>query len=86
MILKPKKYCMRNLPFEVCNHTPQDSALFYIFKDIYYAPQSRPEGPRRCPDRGNAVGALVFLGKFCTVHLFPTVNYQGRAKRGLFTN
>ena len=27
---------------------------------IYYAPPSRPEGPRRCPDRGNAGGALVF--------------------------
>ena len=26
----------------------------------YYAPPSRFEGPRRCPDRGNAGGALVF--------------------------
>ena len=30
----------------------------------YYAPPSRPEGPRRCPDRGNAGGSLVFLSKF----------------------
>ena len=29
--------------------------------DIYYAPPSRPEGPRRCPDRGNVGGALLFL-------------------------
>ena len=27
----------------------------------YYAPPSRPKGPRRCPDRGNAGGSLVFL-------------------------
>ena len=27
---------------------------------VYYAPPSRPEGPRHCPDRGNAGGALVF--------------------------
>ena len=25
----------------------------------YYAPPLRPEGPRRCSDRGNAGGALV---------------------------
>ena len=31
-----------------------------FFVNIYYAPPSRPEGPRRCPDRGNAGGALVF--------------------------
>ena len=30
-------------------------------KYSYYAPPSRPEGPRRCPDRVNAGGALVFL-------------------------
>ena len=30
----------------------------------YYAPPSRPEGPRRCPDRGNAGGALVFMYLF----------------------
>ena len=30
----------------------------------YYAPHSRPEGPRRCPDRGNTGNALVFLSKF----------------------
>ena len=35
----------------------------------------RPEGPRRCPDRGNAGGALVFLGTFYTIHSVPTVNY-----------
>ena len=34
---------------------------------IYYAPQSSPEGARRCPDRGNAGGVLVFWSKFCTV-------------------
>ena len=28
---------------------------------LYYASPSRPEGPRRFPDRGNAGGALVFL-------------------------
>ena len=28
---------------------------------FYYAPTSRPEGPRRCPDRRNAGGALVFI-------------------------
>ena len=27
----------------------------------YYALPSRPKGPRRCPDRGNWGGALVFL-------------------------
>ena len=27
----------------------------------YYAPPLRPKGPRRCPDRGNAGGALVFF-------------------------
>ena len=27
----------------------------------YYAPPSRRKGPRRCPNRGNAGGALVFL-------------------------
>ena len=33
-----------------------------IMIDIsYYAPPSRPEGPRRCPDRGNAGRALVFF-------------------------
>ena len=42
---------------------------------VYYAPRLRPEGPRRWPDRGNAGGALVFLGKFCTVHSVPTVDY-----------
>ena len=30
---------------------------------IYYAPPSSPEGARCCPNRGNAGGALVFLGK-----------------------
>ena len=30
----------------------------------YYAPPLRPEGPRRCPDRGNAGCALVFVSKF----------------------
>ena len=42
---------------------------------IYYAPLSRPEGPRRCSDKDNTGGALVFSGKFCTVHSVPTVNY-----------
>ena len=41
----------------------------------YYAPPSRPKGPRRCPDKGNAGGALLFLGKFYTVHSVTTVNY-----------
>ena len=41
----------------------------------YYAPPSRPEGPRRYPDRGNPGGALVFLGKFYAVHSVPTVPY-----------
>ena len=30
----------------------------------YYAPPSSPEGARRCPDRGNAGGALVFFWGF----------------------
>ena len=30
------------------------------FTISYYAPPSRPEGPRRCPDRGIAEDALVF--------------------------
>ena len=30
----------------------------------YYAPPWRPEGPSRCPDRGNAEGAFVFWSKF----------------------
>ena len=33
----------------------------------YYALPSSPEGARRCPDRGNAGGALVFWSKFYTV-------------------
>ena len=28
---------------------------------FYYAPPSRPKGPRHCPHRGNTVGALVFF-------------------------
>ena len=35
-----------------------DLSMFEIID--YYAPPSRPEGPRRCPDKGNAGGALVF--------------------------
>ena len=39
--------------------------LFYLcstksLSSIYYAPPSRPGGPRRCPDRSNAGDALVF--------------------------
>ena len=41
----------------------------------YYAPPSSPEGARRCPDRDNAGGALVFSGKFHAVHSVPTVPY-----------
>ena len=33
----------------------------------------RPEGPRRCPDRGNAGGALVFLSKFLKVLQFTSI-------------
>ena len=32
-----------------------------------------PFVPRRCPDRANAGGALVFLGKFYTFHSIHTV-------------
>ena len=46
-----------------------------IFCLFYYAPLSRPEGPRRCPDRGNAGGALVFLAKFYTIPSVPRVSY-----------
>ena len=44
-------------------------ADFYYtpFKMIYYAPHSSPEGARRCCNRSNACGALVFLSKFKTV-------------------
>ena len=41
----------------------------------YYAPPSRPEGPKRYPDRGNEGGALVFLAMFYAGHSVPTVNY-----------
>ena len=41
----------------------------------YFTAPSSPEGARRCPNRGNAGGALVFLGKFYTVHSVPTVNF-----------
>ena len=41
----------------------------------FYAPPSRPEGPRPCHDRGNTGGALVFLAKFYTVPSVPTVSY-----------
>ena len=57
-----KVYCMIIEQF----HTIFEKLLNYyqiIFEPIlndYYAPPSRPEGPRRCPDRGNAGGALVF--------------------------
>ena len=50
----------------------QNSDFDFIF---YYAPPSRPEGPRRCPGRGNAGASLVFLAKFYTVHSVPTANY-----------
>ena len=33
---------------------------FSCYAIFYYAPPSRPEGPRRCPDMGKAGGALVF--------------------------
>ena len=36
---------------------------------FYYAPSSRPEGPRRCPDWGNAGGALVFSIRTMFVYL-----------------
>ena len=42
---------------------------------LYHAPPSRPEGPRHCPDRGNAGVALVFSGNFWTIQSVPTVNY-----------
>ena len=31
------------------------------FFHFYYAPPTRPERPRRCPDRGNLRGALVLF-------------------------
>ena len=34
------------------------------FWNVYYAPPSRFKGPRRCPGRGNAGSALVFLYHF----------------------
>ena len=38
--------------------------LFEQIKLHYYAPPSRPEGPRRCADRGNAGSALVSIYLF----------------------
>ena len=35
-----------------------------LWHPYYYAPPSRPEGPRHCPERGNAGGALVFMYLF----------------------
>ena len=41
---------------------PKTSFVDYVFPHkYYYAPPSRPKGPRRGPDKGNAGGALVFL-------------------------
>ena len=31
---------------------------------FYYKPATRPEGPMRCPDRGNAGGLFVFFTTF----------------------
>ena len=50
-------------------HHDQHVNSVVFFKNIlgisvmfgYYAPPSRREGPKRCPDRGNTGGALVFL-------------------------
>ena len=36
---------------------------------FYYAPPSRPEGPRRCPDRGNAGDALVSIQLFWLLYI-----------------
>ena len=50
-------------------------SLYLTYGTVYYALLSRPQGPMRCPARGNAEGALVFLGKFYTVHSVSIVNY-----------
>ena len=46
----------------MCSQSLKKTTGWKISRNIiYYAPPSRPEGPRRCPDRGNAGDALVFL-------------------------
>ena len=41
----------------------------------YYAPPSRSEGPRRCPDRGNTGGALVFMYLFWLLYAMGVYTY-----------
>ena len=50
----------------------------------YYAPPSMPEGPRRCPDRGNAGDALVFSDQLWLLYTMGGNTYQKihRAKLG----
>ena len=64
-----KVYCMIIEQF----HTIFEKLLNYyqiIFEPIlndYYAPPSRPEGPRRCPDRGCiSIFSPVVMVTICT--------------------
>ena len=53
-----------------------DQGLVYYERDPYFAPLSRPEGPRCCHGRGNAGGALVFFGTFGYYRLLEvTIGY-----------
>ena len=63
-ILGHKYLCAKLVP-------PLKSCIWY-----YYAPLSRPEGPRRCPDRGNAGGALVFIYLFWLLYAMGVYTYQ----------
>ena len=57
--------------------------LFIV--SYYYAPPSRPEGPRRWPDRGNAGGALVFSSLSWLLYAMGLYTYRKIHLAKLFT-
>ena len=50
--------------------------IYINIRFFYYAPPSRPEGPRRRPDRGNAGDALVFLMLLWLLYAMGVYTYQ----------
>ena len=60
------KYFMCYARYKIANPNNDDQLPFIVVLgfQFYYAPPSRPEGPRHCPGRGNEGGAFVFFGTF----------------------
>ena len=66
--LLQKSMSQFEMEFQISQKSVSDGNIKYFVPtasvQFIMHPLSRPEGPRRCLDRGNAGGALVFFHEF----------------------